>query len=1132
LVLIDAIWKIWMRIFIWRIQKWWTEHEILHPSQHGCVKGKSTDSASIWFLNALETAKELCTWLMMTSWDIMRAFDTVSKAMCKFAMLRLGIPEQLVDYIIQVDKQAHIYVRTPLALQLLKQGKLDTKYGFQAERGTGQGDVVSALIWTSIYDILLTALGKVTDDSFHTRESHGRLSPTPDIAYADDLVSIMATTNGLQAKADIVSGFCIIAGLKLAIGKFRAFGINWGNEWHEEGQHIQIYTHQWKANMIEMATDGRITHLGRTWDMHLTNLDEFRQIGMWCDNVLRYVVQRKATADTKILAIKLSIIPKLVYKLKFMGWPLKKYRELDLHFIRAYKQITRNMKTYPTDLLFLPSKYGGNGLTGITDAVQLAKLQLAVRGLTKQDTRHPMSSMLARGITLSGSHVRCGIKSKSDQIWYDECWARSLIEWTQEAGIRLVAHGNPPTGGELSVLESVRASKEGNVDEDFIRTMIYQGEVTMNDIRTEIEEGEVVETFLRVGQCWATDAMIIRGEVYEIVMLNAMYIQHMPWTTQGISLAPGVVLSRTGEHRMHGAGYPWTSNNTGFTQNFTELLRDGNAMQIITSGDKHLKTGGGVNTCTILRMQRREPVNCIMDQCVSTPIKFEGSIAIIREERKGSLREWGNDTQQNNESAIVWQDGESVQGLVTRGQQLRRDDNGVNLAIVMAGLLTERTNICNLSNIYKESIDKWNHGKGISKYSEWSMMALPQNQLKVTSGDEYNANQSKALKKTANIYEKQSALVRLLPQYPIDNIQFGIQNRMQFYWEDTSGQIADPAEEVYRTRLEKYTVRRDGHRNDKDIPERWHYAPVRMAADMWMRGKNNVGAAARIVRIMWDKHWKGDKQQAAGLLEVDTCNHCMVMTSQAHTIGVCQKPEILAIRKGTCNKFENYVQSVKGPSREVLNIIETIYCQHDSTSIWTGMWTPEVQEKFERAGGKNITIVSREYKMIVKGLRILTQGVEDMYNHNMSRRTEEHDSVASEDANNRDKRGRDIGMQRTLEECGIRLGDRKRDNKRTRLMIVDQRCKEDMSAASTLTVSQEHSVHSVNRRAKRACSVSSSNRKCVQRKRGTQDIEQTSYPNTPQRHHEPPAQDDRVIMELGEELGTATQEQYKQYDNG
>jgi hypothetical protein len=70
IVLIESLRKVWASIFVRRIRTYWDDTGILHPGQHGYLRGKGTDTAVVEVLNALETAKEYKSPIFMSSWDI------------------------------------------------------------------------------------------------------------------------------------------------------------------------------------------------------------------------------------------------------------------------------------------------------------------------------------------------------------------------------------------------------------------------------------------------------------------------------------------------------------------------------------------------------------------------------------------------------------------------------------------------------------------------------------------------------------------------------------------------------------------------------------------------------------------------------------------------------------------------------------------------------------------------------------------------------------------------------------------------------------------------------------------------------------------------------------------------------
>ncbi len=93
---------------------------------------------------------------------------------------------------------------------------------------------------------------------------------TPDVCYADDLISAVTSLMDLQAKADIVSGWCLIMGVKISHAKFRTFGMDWGTSRKLNGKLI-IHTEGWTEILVDIRSEGVLTHLGMVWSTYLKN---------------------------------------------------------------------------------------------------------------------------------------------------------------------------------------------------------------------------------------------------------------------------------------------------------------------------------------------------------------------------------------------------------------------------------------------------------------------------------------------------------------------------------------------------------------------------------------------------------------------------------------------------------------------------------------------------------------------------------------------------------------------------------------------------------------------------------------------------------------------------------------------
>ena len=144
---------------------------MLHPSQHGMCRGAGTDTAAPIFINALETAREWGSSIFISSWDVKRAFDSISREYQVACLVRVGIPSVMAEYLINIDEGGEIAIRSPLnETNNLSVGGWDNirddGYLFSAGRGTGQGDPLSPLIFACCLDPLICALAAVDSDSF------------------------------------------------------------------------------------------------------------------------------------------------------------------------------------------------------------------------------------------------------------------------------------------------------------------------------------------------------------------------------------------------------------------------------------------------------------------------------------------------------------------------------------------------------------------------------------------------------------------------------------------------------------------------------------------------------------------------------------------------------------------------------------------------------------------------------------------------------------------------------------------------------------------------------------------------------------------------------------------------------
>ena len=96
IVLLEVLRKTWTSLITGTIMNIIQSSVCLCPSQHAFLRRKGTDSATLQLVNMMEEAHATGQPLYGSSWDIRKAFDTISKPIIRLAWLRQGVPPHVV----------------------------------------------------------------------------------------------------------------------------------------------------------------------------------------------------------------------------------------------------------------------------------------------------------------------------------------------------------------------------------------------------------------------------------------------------------------------------------------------------------------------------------------------------------------------------------------------------------------------------------------------------------------------------------------------------------------------------------------------------------------------------------------------------------------------------------------------------------------------------------------------------------------------------------------------------------------------------------------------------------------------------------------------------------------------------
>jgi hypothetical protein len=415
--LFEVIRKLWAGMVTSRIQRIWHQHGLLHANQHGFRTQHGTHTAILHVLNHLESVGGSSP-THITFWDIRRAFDSVPKWLQRLAWSRLGLSEDDMEWFLQLDSTGRVYVRTPHQQSHITRttdmatGAMLSPLGhsFHPERGIGQGDTPSTLVFIAVFDILLTLL-----DSSHTGTSH---------AYADDLLHLAPSLDLQQKQAALVCGFCAFTGLEISLSKVEAISINHGDILYNT-PFLVLYDWHWHPHRVQHQDDSYWTrYLGLFLDKHSCN-KHFARARLKLREMCRLLTRKVASPAAKRVVYTLCIKSQVRYPAGLAPWTLQQYLDLDRAPTALLRHIYGLRRSFPTDLIYSPVNLGGCGETRISDAAQLQKWKYL------HSTSHLGRAPTEVVTELLDRAIHADITAPS-------YYCTSLVEWGRRMGLDLL----------------------------------------------------------------------------------------------------------------------------------------------------------------------------------------------------------------------------------------------------------------------------------------------------------------------------------------------------------------------------------------------------------------------------------------------------------------------------------------------------------------------------------------------------------------------------------------------------------------------------------------------------------------------------------------------------------------------
>jgi len=446
IMLIETLRKLWVQLLIKRIRRTLEIQGALSNSQFGFRAKRSTTQPLLQFSSALEQVAEIGGVMAGSTWDVVRAFDSIAKPLLFLALIRIGIPDSWAEFLINLDQDSRIVTRSPWAENHVRKHGVQSllnKSGsvpdfFHAERGVGQGDVGSPTIWNIFMDILLSSLQQVEFSPIYMQSMDGSCYRMRDTAYADDLITCSSNEYGLQTKADIVSAFSIVMKVSIAIHKLRSFTTL---PFMEQQPSLIVHTNGWVPCSTPLRNEVDIEYLGVVFHISPNLVDpiydkSFVKTYNKVRSFLHTIGRKRVHPNAKICAATISIFCKLAYVGQFVAWSSSQHDTIIKLFSKFYRRALLHLPSFPTRLLYANLSDMGLNLTHPSDSIQTRKWSILQRlGQGDRMSRDIANVLIGRAARLCrapwGSSVPITISYNATA----EYWLASLLLKLETAGI-------------------------------------------------------------------------------------------------------------------------------------------------------------------------------------------------------------------------------------------------------------------------------------------------------------------------------------------------------------------------------------------------------------------------------------------------------------------------------------------------------------------------------------------------------------------------------------------------------------------------------------------------------------------------------------------------------------------------
>ena len=365
----SCLYKLLMAILADRVTAWAIDNGLLSDCQKSARPGEGCYEHTYLLSSVLKDARRNGKNVNVAWLDLQNAFGSIPHDAIFTVLSSVGAPEGLVSLLRDVYSGAS----TDFALSTGHTAEVPIQSGVK------QGCPISPILFNLTLELVIRAVAAAAADGRHAPMVHGQAVPI--LAYADDLVILSRSSDGLQHLLDTASIMATKLQLRFKPTKCASLSLDCrrGVQVHDTAFIVQ-------DNAIPVLTEEQhYRYLGVPIGVYRTDVDLEQLVTKMTDDIQRIESSLLAPWQ-KLDAIRTFVQPCLAYALRAGDCRKKSLRRLRSNLVRTARKVCHLPTRATTNYIFADRRAGGLGFIDPNVDADIQTVTQAVRMLSSQDT--------------------------------------------------------------------------------------------------------------------------------------------------------------------------------------------------------------------------------------------------------------------------------------------------------------------------------------------------------------------------------------------------------------------------------------------------------------------------------------------------------------------------------------------------------------------------------------------------------------------------------------------------------------------------------------------------------------------------------------------------------------------------